>query len=399
MGFPRRLDMFKGADAPVRQDMGCTPALRADDELAQEMGRKMREKSGFEGVQRRLPNQVTSSGLPQRLQRISHLPWRTSYRQQLRSEGKSDNTIKSYMCGINKFIETPLAEENILSKRNVEEINLTDLRTRLDPINGRIDIWVHAMAELKPTTVHARMAAAGHLLHWLGHQFPEWLNRPKKGQPLPRTLSSRELDLLIEASKQSENPVAEPLVILMLESGMRVSEICGLDIHDIDLSDRSARVVGGKGNKDRLVLFTEKSVEVINIWMRTRQTRAHLDEVSLFVSRRGRRLRPRGIQKMMDKLAVEAGLPRDKVSPHVLRHNFATGLLERGADLVSIQRLLGHASIATTRVYLEIRDQTLRQVYQRAQDLRSVIEEDNETKVDEEIPELTGFLDNLNPSE
>ena len=178
---------------------------------------------------------------------------------------------------------------------------------------------------------------------------------------------------------------------------MRVSEICGLDLHDIDLSDRSARVVGGKGNKDRLVLFTEQSVAAIQSWLRIRPSRSHPDEVSLFVSRRGRRLRPRGIQKMMDKLAIEADLPKDKVSPHVLRHNFATGLLERGADLVSIQRLLGHASIATTRVYLEISDQTLREVYRRAQDMRMEMEEVDELLGDEpEIPEITGFLDRLN---
>ena len=96
------------------------------------------------------------------------------------------------------------------------------------------------------------------------------------------------------------------------------------------------------------------------------------NEAALIVNRFGRRLNSRAIQRIMDVLSQEANLPSGRLTPHVLRHNFAAGLLERGADLVTIQRLMGHATIATTRVYLEISDQTLREVYHRAQSMRSI---------------------------
>ena len=312
--------------------------------------------------------------LPPRLIHMQDLPWVSCYMQTLKAENKSKNTQKSYASGLRALIETTLPNEDVLSQSDYENLTVYELAERMEPLSGRIDRWTHGLSDLRPTTYNARLAAARHLLKWLGHRWPDHLVRARAGKRLPRTLNRREMTMVLEAASVSEDPVASILVTMMLDTGLRVSEVCNLDMNDIDLEDGSARVYGGKGDKDRLVLFTRRTLERIHAWIPIREARVRNEDFAFLLNSAGRRLQPRGVQRLMDKLAAQANLPKGKLTPHVLRHNFATGLLERGADLVTIQRLLGHSSIATTRVYLEISDQTLREVYHRAQATRQTLE-------------------------
>ena len=309
--------------------------------------------------------------LPSRLNRLAELKWHDCWMQQLRSEKKSSHTIRAYDVAARSFSTTPLPGEGALVWTETSTIPVRAFHTFVDPNNGRMDAWMNGLGELKPSTINAKIAALTHLLKWLGHTVPDWIQRPSRSRSLPKTLGRRELSRLRKAVSESEDPLAMPVSTLMLDTGLRVSELCALDIDDIDKEDLSALVIGGKGEKDRTVLFTQSSVEVLESWEPIRERRLMIaDDAGLravFVSSRGRRINPRSIQKMMDRLADSADIPKSRLSPHTLRHTFATGLLERGADLVTIQRLLGHSSIATTRVYLEIGDQTLREIYHRAQ--------------------------------
>ena len=321
-------------------------------------------KANRKAVQQRLYTE--GPVLPPRLVHRGHLPWLNTYTTQLKTEGKSVNTQKSYMIGLRHLIETPLPGEDIISEFERDSMNVEQLLDRIEPFNGRLDLWVQSMIDKSPSTVKARLAAANHMMNWLGQKWPEHLIRPKSGKKLPRTLTSRELSLVKEAAACSEDPVANLAVTMILDTGLRVSELCDLNISDIDLQDHSAMVRDGKGGKDRLVLFTQSTVSRILAWLPLRESRGPTGD-QLLVTKAGNIFQSRTVQRLMDRLADDAGIPRGRLTPHVLRHNFATGLLERGADLVSIQRLLGHASIATTRVYLEISDQTLREIYKRAQ--------------------------------
>ena len=357
---------LRARDAHSLRREAVTPMNERGDRIRQPLARKP--------SQLRLQNEDQVI-LPPRLNHLQHLPWLSCYSTQLKSENKSKNTQKSYMSALKSLIETPLPGESTILEDEFEALTIAELATRMEPLNGRIDLWTHAISELKPTSFNAKLAAARHLLKWLGHRWPEHLSRARTGKRLPRTLSRRELTMVLDAAKYSENPVASVIVTLMLDTGLRVSEVCNLNLNDIDFEDKSAKVIGGKGDKDRIVLFTNRTLERLTAWLPVRENRIKDDNEPLLINSIGRRIQPRGVQRLMDNLAVEAGLPKGKLTPHVLRHNFATGLLERGADLVSIQKLLGHSSIATTRVYLEISDQTLREVYNRAQSMRASIEQ------------------------
>ena len=324
------------------------------------------------GFQKKLKEKV----LPNKIIRLAHVPWQPCWIQQLKTEGKSHNTIKSYLCATKKFLLTQITSKDIsLTSENLENLTVQNLNIHINPNNGRLDIWLQSINDLKPSTVNARLAAISHLIEWVGHHLPEYIIRPRKGKQIPKILSNTELKSVRTAAFNSENPLAHLIVTFLLETGIRVSELCGLNLHDVDFIDKSARVVGGKGNKDRMVLYTNQTAEVLECWIVLRKRKILVDEDALLVNSRGKRITPRGIQKLMDRIAEDAGISKKRLSPHVLRHNFATGLLERGADIVSIQRLLGHTNIQTTRVYLEINDQTLREVYSRAQSNLERVEE------------------------
>ncbi len=355
----------------------------ADGSLAGRLGQRFHQEET--GV---------NSSLPSRLYRISELPWHECWIQQLRSEKKSVHTIRAYDVAARGFSTTPLPGESDMGWDKVSCATVREFNLIADPNNGRMDAWINSLGELKPSTINAKIAAMAHLLRWLGHTVPHWIQRPSKSRSLPKTLGRRELSRLNRAVADSEDPLAMPVCTLMLDTGLRVSELCALDIDDVDKEDLSALVIGGKGEKDRTVLFTEATVGVLEKWEPIRDARLSLSQEeglrAMFVSSRGRRINPRSIQKMVDRLADSADIPRSRLSPHTLRHTFATGLLERGADLVTIQRLLGHSSIATTRVYLEIGDQTLREIYHRAQRSPPLPEEEPDIVEEETItfPEL-----------
>ena len=314
---------------------------------------------------------VQNKALPNRLHRLRKLPWLECWLSQLRSEKKSSHTIRAYERAAKGISEIVLPGEESSLRSNFLKLSVEEAHNLLDPDTGRIDSWISTLDALSPSSVNARMAAATHLLRWFGHTMPEWIRRPNRRRPLPKTLNKREISRFKLTVSEFKDPIVKPLTTMMLETGVRVSEICNMDVDDVDLDDLSALILGGKGEKDRTVLFTDLTAEGIQEWMVERGMRAEKqikeERQALFLTKNGHRITPRWVQKLMDRIADRAEIKRSRLTPHTLRHTFASGLLERGADLVTIQRLLGHASIATTRVYLEISDQTLREIYKRAQ--------------------------------
>ena len=188
---------------------------------------------------------------------------------------------------------------------------------------------------------------------------------PKGEKRLPRTLDADQVGRLLEIP--GDAPLAlrdRALMELLYSSGLRLAELCALELGDVDLRDATVRVTG-KGNKTRIVPVGRHAREAIAAWLKRRAEVAHPATTAMFVGARGERISPRVVQQRLDHWALAQGIGF-KVHPHMLRHSFASHLLESSGDLRAVQELLGHANISTTQVYTHLDFQHLAKTYDAA---------------------------------
>ncbi len=194
---------------------------------------------------------------------------------------------------------------------------------------------------------------------------------PKAAKRLPDTLNADEINQLLNncsgdnSSKDNKLNIRDNAMIeLMYACGLRLSELSGLNLQDIDWQQQTIQVTG-KGQKQRRLPFGGKARDAIKLWLEHRVTEAKEQESALFVSSRGSRMSNSSIQKRLKKMALTQGI-NTNVYPHMLRHSFASHILESSKDLRAVQELLGHANLSTTQVYTHLDFQHLAGVYDDA---------------------------------
>jgi len=195
------------------------------------------------------------------------------------------------------------------------------------------------------------------------------VSTPKREKFLPTVIQSSDIEALFEQA-DSEKPLGardRAWMELLYASGLRIGELVGIDLDDIELRSRLVKV-RGKGSKERIVPFGSKAETAIRAWLAVRSELGHRrddERQPLFLNYRGDRISARSVRRLFDRYVRQTSL-RSGVSPHTLRHSFATHLLNAGADLRTIQELLGHASLSTTQKYTHLNDWELIAVYRKA---------------------------------
>ena len=188
---------------------------------------------------------------------------------------------------------------------------------------------------------------------------------PKAARRLPQTLSPDQAVALVSFTDESPEGIRDRAIYeLLYSSGLRVSEVTGLDLSSIDFSTAEVRVTG-KGSKTRIVPVGRHAIEAVSRWLPVRESLHPSDHAALFVTARGRRIGPRLVQSRIKLWAARQGLTVNP-HPHMLRHSFASHVLQSSGDLRAVQEMLGHASIASTQVYTHLDFQHLAKVYDTA---------------------------------
>ncbi|NLL18269.1 MAG: tyrosine recombinase XerC [Clostridia bacterium] len=286
--------------------------------------------------------------------------WVTKYELYLQVEKNySPHTVKGYLHDLHEFLQYSFssAQDNSL----------------MEPHNWQVRNYLGhlRLKGLSRGTIARKLAAIRSFYNYLLRQ--EVINRspldlistPKKTKQLPRFLHYPDIEQLLEAIPVDTDLGLRnrALIETLYASGLRVSELVSLDIDDLNLDIGSVRVTG-KGNKERIAPLGTISIRWLKRYIDTGRNNLMRDPhtKALFLNNRGKRLSDRGVRGIIDKCVNEAAMTL-KISPHWLRHSFATHMLDRGADLRAVQELLGHASLSSTQVYTHVTGARLKDVY------------------------------------
>ncbi len=268
----------------------------------------------------------------------------------------SPHTVLNYKSDLIEFID-------FIADKPLEKVEYNDFRRFLAQMRSN---------QFKPRTLARKLSAIRSLFKFLQREGylkenPSiLLMTPKLDKTLPKFLSETEITQLIEAPEITMSAGARDRAIFetLYSSGLRVSELVGLNVEHIDFIGNVIKVMG-KGKKERVVPIGDKALKEIRGYLAARPTKEGVNERAVFLNKNGKRLTDRSIRNIINKHLLATSV-KMKVSPHVLRHSFATHLLDRGADLRSVQELLGHVNLSTTQIYTHLTTERLKSVYDKA---------------------------------
>ncbi|KIL44265.1 site-specific tyrosine recombinase XerD [Jeotgalibacillus soli] len=273
-------------------------------------------------------------------------------------KGLAANTIQSYERDLNAYINYMDKVEQITSFDSVKRFHI-------------LQFFSHLKEQGKSAKTIARHTSSIRSFHQFmirerrtEHDPTQHLETPKLEQKLPKVLNIEEVESLLEAPDLSKSSGYRDRAMLevLYATGIRVSELIGLNLDDIHLEMGFVRCIG-KGNKERIIPIGKSASDMLNIYIhQARNQLRSSSEQALFLNQHGRRLTRQGFWKILKGLAKKAKIEKE-LTPHTLRHSFATHLLENGADLRAVQEMLGHADISTTQIYTHVSTTRLREVY------------------------------------
>lgn len=266
--------------------------------------------------------------------------------------GYSNNTIASYTNDLNHL-------SNYLDKKNILKLTVRD-----------IEKYIHSLSDLAPASISHTISSLRSFYNYyiklgkITDNPMDSIRQPKLGKHLPSYLTIEEVDKLLDIKIENNFDARNKAILeLMYATGLRISEVVSLEFNNIDIEECIVRVMG-KGSKERIVPINDVALEALETYIKEYRPQMLIGNIHnyIFVNNHGKMMTRQGIFKMIKSECAKKGIDKN-ISPHTLRHTFATHLLENGADLRIIQELLGHSDISTTQIYTHLTNEKLHEDY------------------------------------